>query len=98
MQNFIDYLYAYNEWVALAFVCILIVLAVALVVGLIALIVLICSWVSSVNYTVSLIDDNFFQLKYVLKNFDKFAQDTANNTVICNELKNQKSTKDSGRK
>lgn len=98
MQKFIDYLYAYSEIIGVAFETILLILAVALVVGFIALICLIVFWVTSVNDTINYIDDNLYSIRYVLKNFDKFANDTANNTVICNELKCQKSAKDSSRK
>ena len=98
MQKFIDYLYAYSEVIGIAFESILVFLAVALVVGFIALICLIVAWVTSVNETINFIDDNFYSIGYVLRNFDKFAKDTANNTVICNELKCQKSAKDSSRK
>ena len=41
---------------------------------------------------------DFSALRYIQDNFDKFAKDTANNSVICNGLKYQKSTDDSGRK
>lgn len=98
MQNFIDYLYAYNECIGFAFETFLVVLAVLLVVGLIALIAFICIWVSSVNETINFIDNNYKSIKFIISNFDKFAHDTAYNTVICNELKNQKSAKYSSRK
>lgn len=41
---------------------------------------------------------DFSALRYIQDNFDKFAKDTANNSVICNKLKCQKSAKDSSRK
>lgn len=98
MQNFIDYLYAYSEGVGIAFESILVLLAVVLVFGFIVLIYLTASWVISVNETINFIDDNFYSIHYIIKNFDKVKQDTANNSVICNELKCQKSAKDSSRK
>ena len=98
MQKFIDYLYAYNELIGLSFECFLIILAVLLVVGFLVLIYLIVSWVLSVNETINFIDDNYYSIRYVLKNFDNVKQDTANNSVIFNELKCQKSAKDSSRK
>lgn len=98
MENFIDYLYAYNECVGIAFQSLLIVLAIALVVGIIVFIAFAVAWVSSVTETVNFIDEHFYSIRYLIKNYDKYFRDTANNTAIINELKCQKSTKDSGRK
>lgn len=99
MIDFLVYINDYSPCICILFVVVIVVVSVLLLFGIVNCIINLVCWVFRVNDFLDYFSElDKLQLRYVLKNFDKVLLDTSNNTKILENLKCQKSAKDSSRK